>query len=104
MLAVEENIKRLTLHVRKWVYLNTVSLIFMFMVTVLYCAFNYYLLKEVFFIYFVSALPRRSHLNRERAFSHSRCSTPRGSPSACAPQSPSSSSGNPPPPHQPPSE
>ena len=67
MIDVEENIKRLQLHVRKWVYLNTVSLIFMFMVTVLYCGFNFYLLKEPFFIYFVS-VPPCSHLNRAREF------------------------------------
>ena len=50
----QQNAKRLRLLVRKWVSLNAMSLSFMLLVSLSYCALSFYLLKEPFFIYFVN--------------------------------------------------
>ena len=50
----QQNAKRLRLLVRKWVSLNAMSLAFMLLVSLSYCALSFYLIKEPFFIYFVN--------------------------------------------------
>ena len=66
----QQNAKRLRLLVRKWVSLNAMSLSFMLLVSLSYCALSFYLLKEPFFIYFVnlvlSKIYRRRQAERER--------------------------------------